>query len=87
MNSKTSSNTSSSQTPQNASAEINAALEPCFTDPPTAGAIIIICDDDGTAYYSLNLHPIDVTKTLLDAATRVVGMAGTHIMDAPEVVQ
>lgn len=62
-----------------------AALAPCYADPPTAAAVIVITSADGVKHFSLNMEPLEVVHTLVTAGMHINSKMTTH--RTPEVLQ
>ncbi len=62
-----------------------AALEPCYADPPTAAAVIVITSADGVKHFSLNMEPLEVVHTLVTAGMHINNGLSPH--KTPEVLQ
>ena len=48
-----------------AKAKLEALLAPCFTDKPSAGAVILVNSAHGTAFFSINMDTEELLSTLL----------------------
>jgi hypothetical protein len=63
-----------------------AALAPCYGDPPTAAAVIIVTGGGrGVKHFSLNMEPLEVVHTLITAGMHINDSMSLHKI--PEVLQ
>jgi hypothetical protein len=58
---------------------------PCYDDPPTAAAIIVVTSAEGVKHFSLNMEPLEVVHTLITAGMRINDKISPHKI--PEVLQ
>ena len=65
--------------------ELSKALEPCYADPPAAGAVLLVVTDAGIEHYVLNLDPMEVTHLLLTTGMYLSKRVTPH--QAPEILQ
>ena len=65
--------------------KIMEMLEPCFADPPTAAAVIVINSEDGTAFFNLNMDTLELISTLINTGVYMQNKITTH--SAPETLQ
>ena len=68
-----------------AKTKIMEMLEPCFTDPPTAAAVIVINSGEGTAFFNLNMDTLELIATLINTGVYMQDKLTTH--SAPETLQ
>jgi hypothetical protein len=71
--------------PDEALAKLMVLLAPCFTDPPTAGAVVVINGEDGTEFFNINMESLEMVHTLLNAGLYMQDKLAAH--QAPEVLQ
>ena len=55
---------------------LDALLEPCFADPPTAGAIVLINNVHGTQFFSVNMEAFEAVATLLGGGAHLEKQLG-----------
>jgi hypothetical protein len=60
-------------------------LEPCFTDPPTAAAVIVVNSDRGTEFFNINMDTLEMITTLMNTGIYMQRKYYTH--DTPETLQ
>ena len=60
-------------------------LEPCFTDPPTAAAVLVINSEEGTAFFNLNMNTLELIATLINTGVYMQNKITTH--SATETLQ
>ena len=65
--------------------KIMEMLEPCFADPPTAAAVIVLNSEDGTAFFNLNMDTLELISTLINTGMYMQDKLTTHA--APETLQ
>lgn len=65
--------------------KIMEMLEPCFTDPPTAAAVLVLNSEEGTAFFNLNMEPLELVATLINTGVYMQNKLSTHA--APERLQ
>lgn len=87
MNSKTQSTNYKHCIQQEHEREVAQVLAPCFTDPPTAGAIVVVTDDAGTAYYSINLPEVEAAELLLQALAKITRLSNAAVLPPSGVLQ
>ena len=68
-----------------AKTKIMQMLAPCFTDPPTAAAVIVLNSEDGTAFFNLNMDTLELIATLINTGVYMQDKLTTH--SAPETLQ
>lgn len=61
------------------------ALEPCYGNPPTAAAVIIITSAEGVRHFSLNMEPLEIVQTLITAGRHIHNKLSPY--KTPEVLQ
>ena len=61
------------------------ALAPCYADPPTAAAILIVTSAEGTQHFCLNMEPLEVAHVLVMAGLHIGGKLSPH--NTPKVFQ
>lgn len=65
--------------------KIMEMLAPCFTDPPTAAAVIVLNSEEGTAFFNLNMDTLELIATLINTGVYMQDKLTTHT--APETLQ
>lgn len=85
MNSPAQSSSLNSEDREQARKDISDALEACYTDAPTAGAVVIITDSRGIQFYKLNLSTEDSANLLLGVSAILDATSTPH--QAPELLQ
>jgi hypothetical protein len=70
---------------ETAKTKIMKMLEPCFTDPPTAAAVLVINSEEGTAFFNLNMDTLELIATLINTGVYMQNRITTH--SAPETLQ
>ena len=60
-------------------------LQGCFSDPPTAAAIVVVNAQDGTSFLNINMDVLEMVHTLLNAGRYMQNKYGMH--NTPEVLQ
>lgn len=65
-------------TPEEARAELDALLAPCFTNPPTAGAIVAINSEKGTQFFSVNMSAAELVTTMIAGGAFLGAQMGLH---------
>ena len=61
------------------------ALAPCFADPPTAAAVLLVCDADGVEQYVVNLELMEAVHLLVTAGLNINNKMSPH--NTPELLQ
>ena len=60
-------------------------LAPCFTNPPTAGAVVVVNSEEGTEFFNINMESLEMVHTLINAGLYMQDKLMPH--QAPEVLQ
>ena len=48
-------------------AKLLQLLEPCLTDEPTAGAVLVINNAKGSSFFSINMDSEEIVETLINS--------------------
>lgn len=64
---------------------VHAALEACFATPPTAGAVILLNDENGTRMFNINMDAEELVTTLCSSGAKLADDLG--FTDVERVLQ
>lgn len=55
---------------------VHAALEACFASPPTAGAVVLLNDANGTRMFNINMDAEELVSTLCGSGAKLADDMG-----------